>query len=34
MACGYGRAVFDEKGRLDLTESRSVHLGWIRLPPA
>lgn len=33
MACGYGRAVFDSKGKIDLTESRAVHLGWIRLPP-
>lgn len=32
MACGYGLAVFDADGRIDLTESRAVHLGWARLP--
>lgn len=32
MAVGYGIAVFDSKGKIDLTESRSVHLGWARLP--
>ncbi len=32
MATGYGIAVFDHKGRIDLTESRAVHLGWARLP--
>ena len=34
MACGYGVAVFDSRGRIDLTESRAVHLGWARLPDA
>ena len=32
MATGYGVAVFDSRGRIDLTESRAVHLGWARLP--
>jgi len=32
MACGYGVAQFDRHGRIDLTESRVVHLGWARLP--
>lgn len=32
MACGYWLAVFDANGRIDLTESRAVHLGWARLP--
>lgn len=32
MACGYGLAEFDSDGRIDLTESRAVHLGWARLP--
>ena len=32
MASGYGVAVFDEHGKIDLTESRAIHVGWARLP--